>query len=315
MSIVVAVVRPPVSLQLAQPAREIPTSRPDRTWAFEPKFDGWRAVLFADAGMLQSRRDTDLSGRFPEIIDAATQVGDAVLDGEVVALRDGRLDFGALTSTPRARARSGVSIYFVAFDLLARSASDVRSEPYHARRSRLELLFDGVAPPLQLIPTTTDRQVALTWMRPEASVVGIEGVVAKLLDAPYRAGRGGAWLKIRQLTVVDAVVVGVTGDPERPAEVVLARRDDAGHLRQIGLSLPLSSGLSQQIGQLVTPTGEPPLPVSTGVFGRGQTQFRPALPELVVEVEVEASVESFANRLRPRVHRVRLDLDPDDLDA
>ncbi len=145
------------------------------------------------------------------------------------------------------------------------------------------------------------------------STVGIEGVVAKLVDAPYRAGRTGAWVKIRQLSVVDAIVVGVTGDPEQPTEVVLARRDQTGRLRQIGLSQPLAPGVRAHIGEHATVTGDPLARVSAGVFGRGRTEFQPVLPELVVEAEAEASVESFTHRLRPRVHRVRLDLATDDL--
>ncbi len=150
-------------------------------------------------------------------------------------------------------------------------------------------------------------------MRPEASTVGIEGVVAKLVDAPYRAGRHGDWVKTRQLSVVDAIVVGVTGDPEDPTEVVLARRDKISQLRHIGLSLPLAPALRAQVGGHVTVTGDPPVRVSTGVFGHGHTLYQPVLPELVVEVEAEVSVESFTNRLRPRVHRVRPDLGTEDV--
>jgi ATP-dependent DNA ligase len=309
------VMRPPVQVPLAQPMREVPRSRPGREWAFEPKFDGWRALLFTAEGMLQSRRETDLSARFPEILEAGAQVGNVVLDGEIVALREGRLDFGALTSTPRARASAGISIYFVAFDLLAENQRDHRAKPYRERRDRLERLFSGVKPPLQLAPSTTDREVAMTWMNTESSSVGIEGVVAKLLESPYRSGRSGSWVKVRQMTVVDALVVGVTGHEGRPEELVLARRDETGELRNIGLSLPLTPAVAKQVGERVTLTGEPPQRVSPGVFGRGQTEFRPVLPELVVEVEAEASVESFTSRLRPRVHRVRLDLaveDPDE---
>ncbi|WP_158894301.1 hypothetical protein, partial [Amycolatopsis anabasis] len=79
-------------------------------------------------------------------------------------------------------------------------------------------------------------------------------------------------------------------------------------------SLPLAPGVRAHIGEHATVTADPPVRVSTGVFGRGHTEFQPVLPELVVEAETEASVESFTNRLRPRVHRVRLDLDADDLD-
>ncbi|WP_091305610.1 hypothetical protein [Amycolatopsis tolypomycina] len=114
------------------------------------------------------------------------------------------------------------------------------------------------------------------------------------------------------MMVVDALVVGVAGDARQPTEVVLARRDDCGELRQIGLSLPLASALRTEVGARVRLTGEPAVQVSTGVFGRGHTDYLPVQPDLVVEVEAESSVESFTNRLRPRVYRVRPDLRPDD---
>lgn len=306
--------RPPVSLMLARSERELPLSRAGRGWIFEPKFDGWRAVLFTRLGVLQSRNETDLASRFPEITEAAAaQLGDVVLDGEIVALRGGRLDFGALTSTPQARASAGISIYFVAFDLLETDGRDLRDEPYNQRRIRLQELFDGVRPPLQLVPSTADRDAARVWMQPDVSSVGIEGVVAKLEDSRYRAGRSDSWVKVRQMTVVDAVIVGVTGLSGRVDEVVLARPDEDGELNIIGLSLPLSPDLRTRLSRSVTLTGEPPTTLSSGVFGRGRTEYRPAHPELVVEVEAEASVASFTNRLRPRVHRLREDLSPNDI--
>lgn len=307
--------QPPVRLVLASSARAVPVSASGRVWALEPKFDGWRSALFTAAGVLQSRRDNDLAARFPEIIDAASSLGDVVLDGEIVALREGRLDFGALTSSPRVRASSGIAIYFIAFDLLADAERDMRREPYRLRRERLQNLLQRVRPPLQLAPSTTDRGSALAWMDREASGVGIEGVVAKRVDAPYRPGRGGDWVKVRSMSVVDAIVVGVTGDARKPVEVVLARRDGTGELRQIGLSLPLTPALQTDVGARVTAADSPPQTVSTGVFGRPRTRYQPVAPELVVEVEAEASVASFTHRLRPRVHRLRLDLHADDQDA
>lgn len=302
----VDVVQPPVELVLAKSSERVPG--PDPRWAFEPKFDGWRGVLFRSAGVLQSRRGSDLAVRFPEVMAAAESLGDVVLDGEVVALREGRLDFGALASSPRSRAAAGVTIYYVAFDLLAANTRDLRGDVYRVRRERLEGLFANAAPPLQLVPSTPDRDTALAWMRGEVAEIGIEGVVAKLVDRAYRPGRTGDWVKTRQKTVVDAVVVGVTGAVDRPEEVVLARRDNTGELRRIGLSLPLPPRLRDEVGQHVTSTGEPLALVSSGAFGRGRTEYQPVRPTLVVEVEAEASVEFFTSRLRPRVYRLRLDL-------
>jgi ATP-dependent DNA ligase len=94
--------------------------------------------LFTQLGVVQSRRDNDLALRFPEIVAAGRQLGDVVLDGEVVALREGRLDFGALTSSPNSRTEAGVTIYYIAFDLLAERDRDWRPGPQDQRRSRLE---------------------------------------------------------------------------------------------------------------------------------------------------------------------------------
>lgn len=287
-------------------------SRPGREWRFEPKYDGFRAVLFSELGVLQSRQGNNLAERFPEIVAAAAGLGDVVVDGELVAMRAGRLEFGALAMSPRARASAGAEISFIGFDLLAEGWRDRRPDSFGLRRAALERLLADVGPPLRLTPSTTERDAALEWMRPEFAQWGIEGVVAKVVGSPYRPGRSSAWQKVRQMTVVDAVVIGVTGPSQRPSEVVLARRDDAGELRRIGLSQPLSPRLRQQVGERVTLTGEPAIRIS-GAFGQGRTEYRPVLPDLVVEVEAEASVLTFASRLRPRVHRVRPDLTATDV--
>ncbi|TDX84926.1 ATP-dependent DNA ligase [Amycolatopsis arida] len=307
-----AAVVPPVALALAQPAARLPG--PGSAVAYEPKFDGWRAALFAEVGVVQSRRGTDLAGRFPELREVASGLGDVVLDGEIVALAPQRgLDFGALAWSPARRAAAGVAVYYVVFDLLAEAETDWRSEPYGARRRQLERLLAGVAPPVQLVPSSTDYAQAVVWMRPEQARVGIEGVVAKAVGQPYRAGRSTAWLKIRQLTVVEAAVVGVTGSAARPDELVLARPDESGALRPIGLSLPLPPRLAAQVAGRLTATGEPPRQVSSGVFGRGRSEYLPVHPDLVVEAEVEPTVATFTARLRPRVHRLRPDLTRADL--
>lgn len=306
------VLRPPVALALARDTRTVP--EPGGRLVYEPKFDGWRAALFVSAGVVQSRRDNDLAARFPEIVAAARAAGDVVLDGELVALRDGRLDFGALTSSPRTRPGTGVVIYYVAFDLLADGDTDLRSEPYRTRRARLEAWFADVAPPLQLVPSTTDRGEAMQWMQPAVAQLGIEGIVAKDSTAPYRAGRGGDWRKVRQKILVDAVVVGVAGALARPEALVLARPGPHGVLQQIGLSLPLPPAVRDVAARHVESTGEPRQRLP-GVLGSAGTQYQPVHPSLVVEAETEATVMTFTARLRPRVHRLRPDLTPQDVQA
>ncbi|GAB3396913.1 hypothetical protein [Amycolatopsis echigonensis] len=117
------------------------------------------------------------------------------------------------------------------------------------------------------------------------------------------------------MVVVDAVVVGVTAAADRPDELVLARPDSTGQQRKIGLSQPVAPEIASEVAGQVRLTGEPLQKVYSGVFGRGQTQFRPVKPGVVVEVRVEASVAIFTNRLRPTVHRVRPGLSVRDLGA
>jgi ATP-dependent DNA ligase len=131
--------------------------------------------------------------------------------------------------------RESVNPRASAFDLLAEQERDWRPEPYDQCRRRLEELFAGVAPPLQLVPATDDQEEALRWLDPSSALVGIEGVLVKARDQPYRAGRTGAWRKVRRMVLVDAVVIGVAGPLTRPEAVVLARPDHDGVLWPIGL--------------------------------------------------------------------------------
>ncbi len=305
------VVRPPVELTLARGVAQVP--RVDG-WRYEPKLDGWRALVFSLDGVVQSRRDNDLARRFPEIVHAARRLGDVVLDGELVALRNGRLDFGALAAPPRSRAGAEVTVYYTVFDLLADETRDLRGEPWHVRRGLLEHRLADVAAPLQLIPVAEDPDTASAWLTPELADVGVEGVVAKKVDAPYRGGRTGDWQKVRSTVVVDAVVVGVTGPVIRPEAVVLARPDHDGVLHPVGLSLPLSPALRDAAARHVMATGEPVRRLPGAVLGHQGAEYLPVRPNLVVEVEAEPTISTFSNRTRPRVHRLRPELDPGDVE-
>jgi ATP-dependent DNA ligase len=292
---------------------EVDLPGPGAGWIYQPKLDGWRALLFTASGFLQSRRNNNLADRFPEIVRAGRALGDLVLDGELVALREGKLDFGALTTFPPGRTAAGITVYFIAFDLLASGEVDLREQPHQVRHDLLRELFAGVAPPLQLIPTTSDRSLALDWLQPSQAAIGIEGVVAKDGTKPYRVGRTGDWRKVRSTIVVDAVTIGVTGNPARPEALVLARPDPTGTLQLIGLSLPLPPALRDAAAELVTPTGE--LSRLPGhILGHPGSDFQPVHPTLVVEVEGQPTITTFTGRLRPRVHRLRPDLTPADVE-
>ncbi|CAM5536441.1 ATP-dependent DNA ligase OS=Leifsonia shinshuensis OX=150026 GN=F1C12_21880 PE=4 SV=1 [Leifsonia shinshuensis] len=145
---------------------------------------------------LFSRQRKDLTGAFPDVAAAiAEQVpAGCVLDGEVVRWSGERLDFDALqrrlTASPRTIGRLAEEqpATYVAFDLLAAAGNDLRSQGYGVRRQLLEELAKGWWPPLSLSPSTSDREVALAWMR-ELAPAGVEGVVAKGAAQPYLGGR------------------------------------------------------------------------------------------------------------------------------
>ena len=123
-----------------------------------------------------------------------------MLDGELVAWRDGRLDFAALQArlggARGAHGRQGrVEVCFVVFDVLAVGGEDLRGRPYTRRRARLEGLLAATQPPLAVVPSTDDATAAAAWMR-EHAAAGIEGVVAKHRDHGYRPRRRH-WRKIR----------------------------------------------------------------------------------------------------------------------
>jgi ATP-dependent DNA ligase len=133
------VLRPPLSMMTAVAAAELPDG-PEGRWAWEPKFDGWRAIAFRNPGgrvQLQSRQQRSLTRYFPDVTAAlAEQLDhDVVLDGELVVALDGRLDFAALQRRLRRGAGSvvGASACLVAFDVLALDGHDLRRAPYHER--------------------------------------------------------------------------------------------------------------------------------------------------------------------------------------
>src|SRR6476661_1112862 len=165
-------VSPPLEPMLAKLERALPRGG----YVYEPKWDGFRALVFADGGNvdIRSRNDRKLARYFPEIVDgiAALAVEQVVLDGELVIAAEGGLDFAALLARlhPAAsrveRLRAETPAAFVAFDLLAIGDEDLRAAPFHVRRERLEHLFGGGAVPPQIVltPATGDPDVAEEWL-------------------------------------------------------------------------------------------------------------------------------------------------------
>lgn len=193
---------PPVPVALARRATVIP---PGGRWSIEPKFDGWRCLLFrAEAGVvLQARSGRLLTTAFPDLALAGLRlpVG-CVLDGEAMVWREGRLDRGAVQSRALSTPRRALALAeqeptsYGAFDILEADGEDLRARPYAERRGRLLEILDGVGPPLQPVPATLDRDVAAHWWTAFQAIDGLEGLMAKHVAGAYWGNRRD-WLKIK----------------------------------------------------------------------------------------------------------------------
>jgi ATP-dependent DNA ligase len=240
---------PPVEPMLAKAVDGLPDGD---GWLYEPKWDGFRAIVFRDGDEVytQSRDLKPLDRYFPELADPlrAALPDRAVVDGEVVIARDGALDFEALllrihpaaSRVNMLAAESPAS--FVAWDLLALGDEDLRDVPQTERRARLEAALGGVQPPVHLTPATTDRGQAADWFdRFEGA--GLDGVIAKRLDAPYQPGKR-AMLKIKHQRTADCVVAGFRWHKNGPGthigSLLLGLYDDAGKLNHVGITSSFS---------------------------------------------------------------------------
>ncbi|MFE9402378.1 ATP-dependent DNA ligase [Streptomyces sp. NPDC006530] len=276
--------RPPLPVALAEAVGTLPRGA---GWAYEPKFDGHRMVVFrtAERVVLQARSGRIITAAFPDLADAARELAPGtVLDGEVVVWTQGRTDFAAVqrraAATP-ARApllARRLPASYAAFDLLAEAGRDLRAEPYEVRRARLVEVLGPLGPPLQAVPMTTSVETALTWYE-TLPASGIEGLVAKRLNAPYRSGHR-AWRKVRHTDTREAVVIGHTGSPARPAALVLVLPGDDVPV----VSSPLPAALRAEAGRALAPL------VAEGggtavAAGLGEVDYRAVAPGLLAEVE------------------------------
>ena len=224
-------------------ARELPADQ--RGWAFEPKWDGYRALGHVVGGelALRSRNGVDMAGWFPELAGLAGALGDraGVLDGEVVALDDhGRPSFGALQQRMAGRAgrRRGAAVTYLVFDLLWLDGRLLTGLPYAERRRLLEGL-EVAGPAWQTVASFAGDGTALLAATREQ---GLEGVVAKKLQSAYVPGRRTrSWLKVKHYQretflvggfvpdhdQVRSLLVGLP-DPGRPGGLVFCGRVDHG---------------------------------------------------------------------------------------
>ena len=273
---------PPILPQLARPAKQLPTGK---GWVYEPKWDGFRALVFVDGAdlYLQSRSGKPLRRYFPELSFPA---GRYVLDGEIVLFdADGRQDFDALGQRIHP-AESRINMLaeqtptrFIAFDLLAFGDESLLELPQRERRSRLEGM---IAAPVDLTPCTEVPDEAQPWLQ------GAEGVIAKRQEAPYKPGERVGMSKIKRVRTIDAVVMGWRPGKEdgTVGSLILGLHDEDGKLRVVGHTSGFKAAEKRELPAKLAPyeTGERGMGDPSRWNNERELEWIDMRPELVVEV-------------------------------
>jgi len=252
---------PPIAPMLAKLTDSIP---PKGEFLFEPKWDGFRAIVFRsdDDVFIQSRDRRPLDRYFPELHDALLErlPPGCVLDGEVVIMTEKGLDFDLLqlrlhpAESRVAKLAQAMPASFVAFDLLAVDGIDHMNTPQQQRRALLEELLADAEPPVYLTPMTRDRTVAGRWLQ-EFEGAGLDGVIAKPIDAPYQPNKR-AMLKIKHARTADCVVAGFRwyrGSTDAVGSLLLGLYDDRGVLHHVGVTSSFSMAQRRALVQELEP--------------------------------------------------------------
>jgi ATP-dependent DNA ligase len=214
---------------------------------YEPKWDGFRAIVFRGASevFIQSRDLRPLDRYFPEMHDIFLRALPAgcVIDGEIVIATAKGLDFDALqlrlhpAASRVAKLAKETPAAFVAFDLLAVDGKDIRSAPQNERRVRLEALLAHAEPPIHLTPMTRDHEVATQWLQ-RFEGAGLDGVVAKPQLGLYEPGKR-AMIKVKHVRTADCVVAGFRwhkSGPDAVGSLLLGLYDAGGRLQHVGVT-------------------------------------------------------------------------------
>ena len=255
-------VDPPIEPMLAKLAEELP---PEGAFLYEPKWDGFRAIVFRGGGdvYVQSRDLRPLDRYFPELHDALIErlPDGCVLDGEIVIATKHGLDFDALqmrlhpAASRVAKLAKETPSRFVAFDVIAVGNKDVRDRPQAERRALLEKLLVGVRPPVHLTPMTRDRSLAVKWLA-RFEGAGLDGVVAKPEEAAYQPGKR-AMLKVKHARTADCVVAGFRwhkeGQNTLVGSLLLGLYDDKGVLHHVGVTSAFTMAIRRQLAQEFAP--------------------------------------------------------------
>jgi ATP-dependent DNA ligase len=336
-------VNPPVLPMLAKRVGELPESG---TWIFEPKWDGFRALVFRDEDeiLIQSRDEKSLNRYFPEVVDTlrAQLPLRCVLDGEIVIAKKGGLDFDALQlrlhpAASRVKLLSHetpASIVF--FDLLCEGDRDLRGEPFQNRRKKLEALLSPAKPPVHLTPATDELSIASDWFH-RFEGAGLDGVMAKPALGAYESDKR-VMLKVKHERDCDCVVAGFRwhkkGEGSKVGSLLLGLFDDSGALQHVGVCASFTEPKRLELVGHLAPYRENALvnhpwrswaehgPATSEAGQRipgGQSRWsqgkdlswEPLRPELVVEVAYE-HMQGARFRHMSQFRRWRTDKRPSD---
>lgn len=331
---------PPLLPMLAKRISGLPE---DGDFIFEPKWDGFRALLFRDGKeiLIQSRDEKPLNRYFPELLDPVRSLlpERCVLDGELVIVQGSALDFDSLQLRLHPAA-SRVNLLskqtpasFVAFDLLCVGDRNLCSEPFELRRRELESVLASVQPPLHLTPATRDRSIAADWFR-RFEGAGLDGVIAKPVSGTYEPNKR-VMFKIKHERECDCVVAGFRwhkkGDRTLVGSLLLGLFDDMGALQHVGVCASFSNAKRLELAEFLTPYRRNALdshpwrnwadpeqseggrmPGGLSRWSQGKDlSWEPLRPELVVEVAYD---HMQGNRFRhtAQFRRWRIDKPPGD---
>ena len=288
-------------------------------WQYEPKWDGFRGILENDGGELAlwSRKERPLLRYFPELRPLGELLPPhSALDGEIVIARDGILDFDSMqmrlhpAESRVQRLSKEIPAEFIAFDVLLWKGKPVHELPLAKRRKELEKVAKG----FRLSPYTVDPEAATRWLD-TFEAAGLDGVIAKRLDEPYRPGSREAVMKVKPYKTADAVVVGVRwkSKPDRIATLLLGLYRDDGGLDYVG-SAAVAASKHDQIAERVLPlidTKSERRFSEPNRWGTGDLEEAAVKPKLVVEVRYD-KVQGNRFRHGTRFIRFRDDKDPKD---
>ena len=260
----------PIEPMLAKATEVLP---PEGDYLYEPKWDGFRAIVFrlrgADALTIQSRELRPLDRYFPELRAKLLErlPPGCIVDGEIVVATAHGLDFDALqqrlhpAASRVAKLAAATPASFVAFDLLAAGGKSLMASSLTERRKALESLLGSATAPLHLTPATRDRATAEQWLH-DFEGAGLDGVVAKLLSAPYQPGKR-AMLKIKHARTADCVVAGFRwhksteeGGADAIGSLLLGLYDEAGALHHVGVASSFTVALRRELAELLAPLRE-----------------------------------------------------------